>query len=472
MTREPSIPSAEQLASRLAPCLAPRTPTPTSAKMKSCVFAALSLQLFSCAVAQTCDHQYDTVSAACCEGAPARRLADGAGLLDIGVCTLPSTCKPACAKVYSAFYKKCGQSMMLTGAKYSQYVTTCKIGSASVGGFKKLRARCNANYQQNARFPAGTTRAAATKMCAKNSTCAGVYVTSCASNTSALYMCLPNLYFQPSTYACVLANPKMALVAPPTDACLSSPCQHGGTCRSYISGATSRYSCNCPHASTSNLASTAASAYFGAHCESKWVNTCASNPCQNGATCRPSTYTSSYSCSCAKDTTAAVLYGGTNCGTQFVDPCKSAPCMNGGTCQSSASTYSKTASYYCRCATGYLGNACDMQRAPPAATCKSSKLQTCKMLCNNGPQCKPGQCLMHTDSCCGRECRALTCSEDDCCYSKTSRTGILRVCARGGVAVIHARSSAACRARLLGPAHRARLICSVSASEQQWAPQA
>ena len=100
--------------------------------MKSCVFAALSLQLFSCAVAQTCDHQYDTVSAACCEGAPARRLADGAGLLDIGVCTLPSTCKPACAKVYSAFYKKCGQSMMLTGAKYSQYVTTCKIGARNV----------------------------------------------------------------------------------------------------------------------------------------------------------------------------------------------------------------------------------------------------------------------------------------------------------------------------------------------------
>ena len=132
MGRRDVIPSAEQLASRLAPCLAPRTPTPTSAKMKSCVFAALSLQLFSCAVAQTCDHQYDTVSAACCEGAPARRLADGAGLLDIGVCTLPSTCKPACAKVYSAFYKKCGQSMMLTGAKYSQYVTTCKIGARNV----------------------------------------------------------------------------------------------------------------------------------------------------------------------------------------------------------------------------------------------------------------------------------------------------------------------------------------------------
>ena len=159
---------------------------------------------------------------------------------------------------------------------------------------------------------------------------------------SSFYLCKAGLFFSKSSYSCVFPKPGVAIVAPPKDACLpaTNPCKNGGKCSSYISGSTSRARCTCAKRTKAKTASgvlTYTGKYVGTFCQTLWKDACLSSPCLNGATCRGSTYRYSYSCSCAH------LYGSTNCAVQFDDPCESDPCQNGGTCTSCAAAAFLTA---------------------------------------------------------------------------------------------------------------------------------
>jgi hypothetical protein len=95
--------------------------------------------------------------------------------------------------------------------------------------------------------------------------------------------------------------------------------------------------------------------YAGVNCETDVVDECASNPCQNGATCSSAGVV--YTCECASN------YAGDSCEmcasghfgpTCTYDPeeCDSSPCANGGTCSSSGDVVT------CVCAAGYSGVTC------------------------------------------------------------------------------------------------------------------
>ena len=75
------------------------------------------------------------------------------------------------------------------------------------------------------------------------------------------------------------------------------------------------------------------------HCE-KNINECASEPCQNGATCQDGI--DGYECDCAAG------YEGVHCQTD-TDECASDPCHNGATCNDEINGYT------CTCAAGYAG---------------------------------------------------------------------------------------------------------------------
>jgi hypothetical protein len=67
------------------------------------------------------------------------------------------------------------------------------------------------------------------------------------------------------------------------------------------------------------------------------INECASNPCQNGATCLDAV--SSFSCTCFPG------FSGTLCQTN-INECASNPCQNGGTCVDALNSFSCTWSVY------------------------------------------------------------------------------------------------------------------------------
>ena len=127
------------------------------------------------------------------------------------------------------------------------------------------------------------------------------------------------------------------------------------------------------------------------------------NPCKNGATCTDSKYNSDgYTCRCpAYDPDSGTIIGNANCATEFTDPCASNPCQNGGTCKAYASTRTTTQALVtvsCRCTQGYTGQFCGFKLAPNSGrptTCAGSTMQTCKRMCPP-ISCAAGQCVMHT----------------------------------------------------------------------------
>ena len=108
------------------------------------------------------------------------------------------------------------------------------------------------------------------------------------------------------------------------DSCASVPCQNGASCRSYLN----YYNCTClPN-------------YVGTNCEVK-IEPCRSFPCQNGGTCED-LQNGKYRCLCATS------FSGTNCQIA-ANFCQSNPCFNGATCLSSS------AGYTCTCLPGFTG---------------------------------------------------------------------------------------------------------------------
>ena len=111
------------------------------------------------------------------------------------------------------------------------------------------------------------------------------------------------------------------------DNCASNPCQNGASCRNSIGS----YQCVC------------ATGYTGAQCQTL-INNCASNPCQNGGSCVNAV--GSYSCQCP------LGYTGPNCQT-VINYCDSNQCQSG-------SCVNGLGFYTCQCNQGYTGTYCDI----------------------------------------------------------------------------------------------------------------
>ena len=84
--------------------------------------------------------------------------------------------------------------------------------------------------------------------------------------------------------------------------------------------------------------------YSGDRCQFTHVF-CDSSPCQNGATCVPTS--TSFYCSCLSGT------AGERCEFDTVDDCLSAPCRHGGTC------LDRPGGHECRCPQLWNGRDCE-----------------------------------------------------------------------------------------------------------------
>src|SRR6185437_15165515 len=92
----------------------------------------------------------------------------------------------------------------------------------------------------------------------------------------------------------------------PINYCASNPCQNGATCNQFVG----LYTCTC------------AAGFSGLQCQTD-INECASTPCVNGGTCVD--HVNSFTCNCVPG------YSGLQCQTN-INECSSTPCQNGGTC--------------------------------------------------------------------------------------------------------------------------------------------
>ncbi|XP_036057863.1 protein crumbs homolog 1 [Onychomys torridus] len=136
----------------------------------------------------------------------------------------------------------------------------------------------------------------------------------------------------------------------PLNACQSSPCLHGGSCRdSYNS-----YQCSC------------LLGWSGTHCEIN-IDECFSNPCIHG---NCSDGVAAYHCRCEPG------YTGVNCEVD-TDNCKRHQCANGATCVSG------THGYFCLCSGNFTGRFCRHSRLPPTVCGNKEK----NLTCYNGGNC-------------------------------------------------------------------------------------
>ncbi|XP_060565067.1 fibropellin-1-like isoform X2 [Ruditapes philippinarum] len=120
--------------------------------------------------------------------------------------------------------------------------------------------------------------------------------------------------------------------------CATNPCQNGATCVDQIAS----YACTC------------VAGYDGNDCENN-INECAGSPCQNGGVC--SDGINQYTCACVPG------YDGGDCQNN-IDECTPNQCQNSGTCVDGINAYT------CTCLPGYNGDNCE----------------------NNIDECTPNQC--------------------------------------------------------------------------------
>ena len=228
------------------------------------------------------------------------------------------------------------------------------------------------------------------------------------------------------------------------DECISSPCFNGGTCTDSSVDATisiRAYSCACAPGFANGACAYAfiseytaqcsvleSNAPFGSNCKID-VDECASNPCQNGATCADSTGTNStidphvYQCSCAVgfangvceyeviaeydswcsvNATVIDSAAGGNCDMD-VDECASDPCENGAGCTDSrVNSDISTDAYRCSCSPGFANGACEYDFISEYTT-------ECSVLESNGAL--GGNCDMDVDECASNPCQSGTCGD-------------------------------------------------------------
>ncbi|XP_035668225.1 von Willebrand factor D and EGF domain-containing protein-like [Branchiostoma floridae] len=134
------------------------------------------------------------------------------------------------------------------------------------------------------------------------------------------------------------------------------PCQNNGNCviDPDMPRGQGHYNCECP-------------GYTGALCEEE-VDECASNPCENGATC--SDEVDGFTCTCDE------LHTGAVCDIDVEDRCALEPCFEGVSCAN------RNGSYQCGpCPSGYNG---DGQNCTDVDECALGT-DTCEHVCRNTP---------------------------------------------------------------------------------------
>ncbi|XP_066276194.1 uncharacterized protein [Branchiostoma lanceolatum] len=216
------------------------------------------------------------------------------------------------------------------------------------------------------------------------------------------------------------------VVCEETDECASDPCQNGATCEDGVNG----YTCTC------------VPGYEGVHCETD-TDECASDPCQYGGTCVDGV--NGYTCTCADG------YEGVHCETN-TDECASDPCQYGGTCVDGVNGYT------CTCADGYEGVHCETN----TDECASEP-------CQNGGTCEDevnGYTCTCADGYEGVHCETDT---DECASGPCQNGGICADLVNGhtctcaaGFAGVHCET-VACATRTDPPeAERGGIFCSNS----------
>ncbi|XP_025009279.2 sushi, nidogen and EGF-like domain-containing protein 1 isoform X4 [Gallus gallus] len=168
-------------------------------------------------------------------------------------------------------------------------------------------------------------------------------------------------------------------------ACLSNPCQNGGSCLELEQG----YACDCPEGYAGQdcrdkltegcecrnggsclegnvTICQCLPGYFGLLCEFEVTTTpCNVNTqCPDGGYCME--YGGSYLCVCHTD------YGTNHSFAAVPSPCDSEPCLNGGSCET------QDDSYTCECPSGFLGKHCERARPRLCSTAPCRNGGTCK----------------------------------------------------------------------------------------------
>ncbi|XP_071948886.1 uncharacterized protein [Antedon mediterranea] len=165
--------------------------------------------------------------------------------------------------------------------------------------------------------------------------------------------------------------------------CASDPCENGASCQNNNDG----YYCNCTEGFT------------GVTCETN-IDECLSYPCLNGGVCRDGI--NNFTCDCT-----STGYEGHFCSLP-IDECSFSPCENGGTCMDT------NGGYICICVSGFTGDDCeedeDECRSSPCAnhgTCVD-KLDGFTCECPAGFE--GTYCTVNID-----ECEGITCNDTYVC---------------------------------------------------------
>jgi hypothetical protein len=148
----------------------------------------------------------------------------------------------------------------------------------------------------------------------------------CVNGNEEEMMCPAGTAFDPSINACNFLENVPQCQDTNGIICASNPCENGATCYE----GTYSYTCDC------------VAGYSGVNCETD-IDDCAWNPCKNGATCVDGI--NEYTCECADE------YSGYHCKTRLSN-CTSNPCENDAVCTAGVDAT------YCDCGYGYSGELC------------------------------------------------------------------------------------------------------------------
>ncbi|XP_031586368.1 sushi, nidogen and EGF-like domain-containing protein 1 [Oreochromis aureus] len=145
--------------------------------------------------------------------------------------------------------------------------------------------------------------------------------------------------------------------------CASQPCQNGGTCKDQINS----FMCQCPPG------------YTGILCETD-IDECKDRPCLNNATCVQGA--GAFTCVCEPG------YTGVLCETD-INECESQPCLNGGEC------IDRVNNFTCTCPAAFTGTLCETELLPLQINPTEAENQTasCEEL-----DCKKNQICEYTSS--------------------------------------------------------------------------